>query len=1001
MPRTPSSHIAFMEGYKTTGYFVKKDGVFLNSSGLTVGNGIDLSQISTVKQLVKLGIPKATAKKWKKLGVLGKTYGELISEGKTAAQVNTLAGQVTIPDTPEMKKTLLTKTVERVGKKIKPYKGKMSKESMNTMYSITHWFGNYVDPADFKGNAAFKRKNKSAWKLKQELDKIIEEKGFVSDADFKTALETARDVEGGVSTTKASQISTDNPTGLLSPVNHNTFNREINSHKSNATGLSYVKDYDGELFLDSEGHPVDATSDEGKSIIQAGNGYSATESQIQTEFSTGSIVTSQTGAEEVVGRYDDWSQFELGDHEDGDVVRVGDKFYEYEANRASYAPHNLETGETEDLYDHSPALVHGNTIGSNPEKLRSGRPNPKYRKNRNSNGSYTYKSLDDVKKDKNKNKLQEGDVIIVDDQEYKYDSDTNNLIAFTPTGDLDVDNNVNVDQIGTVVDPVAADPNVVADPNVADPNVADPNVADPNVADPNVVDPNVVDPNVVDPNVVDPNVVDPNVVAEPVVETEPEVVEEEIDLEEESTKQSRIVLGPNGEQIEIEIGEDVSESDIRKKQTGGEQRYKSWKELEDNINKLDKSRPFYIGENRYKWNEEKKKALLVDEKGEYLPDDRQGENEEFQDIFKGPRIKTPGGSKEGESPKEIVEEKIITPPVVEEKEKKEEKYSPLEKGIYQDDEGNIWRKGDEGGWQVKYNRAAKGVPEVNEYGEPSFEMEFKYDKEWSTLSKDDEFDEPWTNTQQFESQLTPYNEGVFKGDVSKEVAEQDPTIDPEYRMKQLGKAGDALFKGANKILDYVGGPGGIISYVMGKKGLKEAMKEVKPQASAQLSPMFMQHLRQSRELAKTGFNPDQTRLLRKEIGGAYQKGLENAVRGSGGQRARFLASSGILDAQRSSALLQYAAKDSELQSKNQEKYEKLMMFKENFDIQQTEKERAEDMERQVANKKAAATFTSAAFTNLMSNFGGNSSLLNKKNVSNIYNTIEGMMNNQGNTGTNE
>ena len=469
----------------------------------------------------------------------------------------------------------------------------------------------------------------------------------------------------------------------------------------------------------------------------------------------------------------------------------------------------------------------------------------------------------------------------------------------------------------------------------------------------------------------------------------------------EKPKQSRIVLGPNGEEIEIEIGEDISESDIRKKESGGEQRYKSWKELEDNIDKLDKSRPFYIDKNRYKWNEDKQKVLLVDEEGEYLPEERQGSNEEFQEIFRGPRIEVKGGTKEGETPKEIVEKKIITPPTVEKEEKSEKKYSPLEKGMYQDDEGNIWRKGDEGGWQVKYNRAAKGVPEVNEYGEPSFEMEFKYDKEWSALSKDDEFDEPWTNTEQFESQLTPYNEGVFKGDASKEVAKDDPTTDPNYRMNQLGNAGKALFEGAGKVLDYVGGPGGIISYVMGKKGLKEAMKEVKPHASAQLSPIFMQHLRQSREIAKKGFHPDQARVIQKEMDGAYQKGLENAVRGSGGQRARFLASSGILDAQRSSALLQYAAQDSELQSKNQEKYEKLMMFKENFDIQQTEKERAEDMERQVANKKAAATFTSAAFTNLMSNFGGSSSLLNKKNVSNIYNTIEGMMTNQGNTGTNE
>ena len=280
----------------------------------------------------------------------------------------------------------------------------------------------------------------------------------------------------------------------------------------------------------------------------------------------------------------------------------------------------------------------------------------------------------------------------------------------------------------------------------------------------------------------------------------------------------------------------------------------------------------------------------------------------------------------------------------------------------------------------------------------------------SSLSDDKEEDIVYNvvdeNTDQTQIIETPVVETTTEDVVEPSAEEdaitetEDSTIDSNYRMNQLGNAGKALFEGAGKVLDYVGGPGGIISYVMGKKGLKEAMKEVKPHASAQLSPMFMQHLRQSREIAKKGFHPDQARVIQKEMDGAYQKGLENAVRGSGGQRARFLASSGILDAQRSSALLDYAAKDSELQSKNQEKYEKLMMFKENFDIQQTEKERAEDMERQVANKKAAATFTSAAFTNLMSGFGGSgSSLLNRNNTSNLYNTIEGLMSNQGNTGT--
>ena len=165
--------------------------------------------------------------------------------------------------------------------------------------------------------------------------------------------------------------------------------------------------------------------------------------------------------------------------------------------------------------------------------------------------------------------------------------------------------------------------------------------------------------------------------------------------------------------------------------------------------------------------------------------------------------------------------------------------------------------------------------------------------------------------------------------------------------------------------------------------------------------MFMQHLRQSRELAKKGFHPDAARKIRKEMDGAYQLGLENAVRGSGGDRAKFLARSGVLDAQRSSALLDYAVKDEELQLKNADKYEKLMLFKENFDIERTEAERAEDMARQVADKKAAAGFTSAAFTNLVSGFGG-SSLTNQYSGANqLYNQLQNMFTKPTETGTNE
>ena len=68
-----------------------------------------------------------------------------------------------------------------------------------------------------------------------------------------------------------------------------------------------------------------------------------------------------------------------------------------------------------------------------------------------------------------------------------------------------------------------------------------------------------------------------------------------------------------------------------------------------------------------------------------------------------------------------------------------------------------------------------------------------------------------------------------------------------------------------------------------------------------------------------------------------------------------------------------------------------MLFKENFDIERTEEDRAEDMARQVADKKAAAGFTSAAFTNLISGFGGSSSLTNQYSPANqLYGQMQNM-----------
>tara|TARA_R100001510_G_scaffold57068_1_gene64020 strand:+ start:678 stop:2243 length:1566 start_codon:yes stop_codon:yes gene_type:complete len=221
--------------------------------------------------------------------------------------------------------------------------------------------------------------------------------------------------------------------------------------------------------------------------------------------------------------------------------------------------------------------------------------------------------------------------------------------------------------------------------------------------------------------------------------------------------------------------------------------------------------------------------------------------------------------------------------------------------------------------------------------------------------------------------------GTDKTVVTKQKKVKDT---PQNRAQTIGNAGKSLLQGAASIIDNIGGPGAIISYVMGKKGLKAAMKQIEPQARPELSPAFMQHLRQTKELAKQGFHPDEEVAFRKELDKSYQIGLENAVRGSAGQRARFLAQSGVLDAQRSSALLDFAVRDNEIQRKNADKYEKMMLFKENFDIQKTEQDRLEDIKRQEANKSAAAKFTSAAFTNALSG-------LKKTNVGAIVNTFLG------------
>jgi len=282
-------------------------------------------------------------------------------------------------------------------------------------------------------------------------------------------------------------------------------------------------------------------------------------------------------------------------------------------------------------------------------------------------------------------------------------------------------------------------------------------------------------------------------------------------------------------------------------------------------------------------------------------------------------------------------------------------------------------------------------PLIEEFGDKK-DQETKPEQKTVDLGGDMEFvdvpesdDSDPVNTKEVLRQTNPEAFAkLYPDEVSEETTETtDPTEDAPQKKSITDAIGgaasfaDSAFTSASKVLDSIGGPGALVSYVLGKRALKDAMQEVQPQKRADLSPLFYEQYRQSKELAKQGFAPNEERAIRERIDDAYQVGLENAVRGTAGNRARFLAQSGVLDSARSSALLNFAAQDDQLRRQNQKEFTDLMMFKENFDQQRSEQQRAEDMRLQLQDKSAAGQFAAQAFSNVLSGLSGNNALLKR------------------------
>ena len=167
------------------------------------------------------------------------------------------------------------------------------------------------------------------------------------------------------------------------------------------------------------------------------------------------------------------------------------------------------------------------------------------------------------------------------------------------------------------------------------------------------------------------------------------------------------------------------------------------------------------------------------------------------------------------------------------------------------------------------------------------------------------------------------------------------------------------------LIDGLGGVPSIIAGVMGARGYKDSMKKINVPDYPELSAAFKQHLYNSEQLAQIGFTPEEERAIRDDIDMAYRTGLDNLVRGTAGDRAKFLAGSGGLDANRSNALIKFAAEDARVKRENQANHTALLKYSEEYNANKSLAKRQEELSMQLQNKKAAGEFAASAFSYVM------------------------------------
>ena len=214
-----------------------------------------------------------------------------------------------------------------------------------------------------------------------------------------------------------------------------------------------------------------------------------------------------------------------------------------------------------------------------------------------------------------------------------------------------------------------------------------------------------------------------------------------------------------------------------------------------------------------------------------------------------------------------------------------------------------------------------------------------------------------------------------EADLAQQALDNDPVVgnidgdaaDIAYQNSLNNTGGLPEMTVQKGLLDSIGGIGTIASALVGAKALKAANEPRAEIDMPELSDAFNAELYQQEQLSKRGFSPDQEAAARKQISDSYALGIENAVRGTAGDRAKLLAMSGVLDSQRQAALLDFAAKDDAAMQANKEQFNRTLMFKEKFDINNAQQMRNEKMQEINTQYSTNQQLAASAFKYAMDN----------------------------------